>query len=408
MKIKSINKKILDSNKNFYDITVDRYHNFLIGKSMLVTHNSSLSNAIINLAQSFKNNAPLLEEDGQFGSLRSPEAGAPRYIGTKLSPYFKLIYKDFELLKHRQEEGEKIEPYFFLPIVPMILVNGSQGIAVGFASNILNRDIKELIKKCQEVLEGKRIKTLKPYLNSFKGDWIQDEQNPLKWIIRGKFEIKNTTTVTISELPPSLTYEKYEKHLDKLIDDKIIQDYEDNCQDDINYIIKFKRSDLSKLNENDLIKLLKLEETQTENLSTIDENGKLKLFDSVNDMIKYFVEFRLKYYEIRKKHLIEKLDKELKIISNKAKFIQLILNDKIQVNNKSKSIIYKQIEKNKLEMIDDSYDYLLRMPIYSLTKEMYEKLKKDLKMKKLSIQEVKKLKPKEMYLKDLKELSKNV
>ena len=116
---------------------------------------ASLSNAIITMAQKFKNNASLLEEDGQFGSLRSPQAGAPRYIGTKLSDNFRLIYKDFELLEHKEEEGESIEPKFFLPIVPTVLLNGSSGIAVGFASNVLNRDIKSIIDACVKVLADK-------------------------------------------------------------------------------------------------------------------------------------------------------------------------------------------------------------------------------------------------------------
>ncbi len=101
---------------------------------------NSLSDAIINMAQKFKNNMPLLEEDGQFGSLRSPEPGAPRYIGTKLNKNFRLLYKDFELLDYKEEEGEEIEPNYFLPIIPTILINGSSGIAVGFSSNILNRN----------------------------------------------------------------------------------------------------------------------------------------------------------------------------------------------------------------------------------------------------------------------------
>ena len=89
--------------------------------------NASLENAIITMAQRFKNNAPLLEEEGQFGSLRSPQAGAPRYIGTKLNENFKLLYKDSELLEHKEEEGELIEPKFFLPIIPTVLINGSSG-----------------------------------------------------------------------------------------------------------------------------------------------------------------------------------------------------------------------------------------------------------------------------------------
>ena len=106
--------------------------------------NSSLESAIITSAQSFKNNLPLLEEIGQFGSLRSPEPAAARYIGTKLHNNFKLLYKDSELLTFREEEGEFIEPHFFLPIIPTVLVNGSSGIAVGFSSNILNRNMKSL------------------------------------------------------------------------------------------------------------------------------------------------------------------------------------------------------------------------------------------------------------------------
>ena len=239
MKIKSIKKNNLDNPKKFYDITVDKYHNFVIGRdSMIVTHNSSLSNAIINMAQKFKNNAPLLEEDGQFGSLRSPQAGAPRYIGTRLSKYFKLIYKDFDLLEFKEEEGDKIEPKYFLPIIPTILINGGSGIAVGFASNILNRNVFDVISECEKYLKGKDPINIPPNLNDFFGSYSQDPENPKKWIITGKLEIVNTTTIRISELPPSMTYEKYEDILDRLVESKLISSYDDNCKDNINYTIR--------------------------------------------------------------------------------------------------------------------------------------------------------------------------
>lgn len=368
----------------------------------------SLSNAIINLAQRFKNNAPLLEEDGQFGSLRSPQAGAPRYIGTKLSPYFKLIYKDFELQKYKEEEGEEIEPYFFLPIIPTVLINGGSGIAVGFASNILNRDVREVIEACQKIVLGKNITTLKPHLNNFNGDYIQDKENPKKWFIRGKFQKVNTTTVKISELPPSLTYEKYEEILDKLVESKDIVSYDDNCKDNIDYTIKFTRSDLEKLDDEKLIKLLKLEESETENFTTLDESGKLKIFDTVDDIIKYFVEFRLTYYQKRKDFMLDKMQYDLKVLGNRGKFIKLILDGKIVVNGKLKDEITKQIEINKLDKIDGDYDYLLRMPIYSLTKEMFEKLKEDFTTKKSEIETLKLIDPKDMYLNDLNDLKKKL
>ena len=407
MKIKSIKRNILKEPKHFYDITVDKHHNFVINeKSMVVTHNSSLENSIVTMAQKFKNNAPLLEEDGQYGSLRSPQPGAPRYIGTKLNENFRLLYKDFELLTYKEEEGEKIEPEFFLPIIPTVLLNGSSGIAVGFASNVLNRNPIELIDSCVKVLKGQKIKTITPSLAEFTGEFIQDEENNKRWIIRGRFERVNTSTVKITELPPSMTYEKYENHLEKLCDNKDIVSYDDNCRDNINYTIKFTRSNLASLDDEKLIKLLKLEESSTEIFSTLDENGKLKIFETCEEIVDYFVNFRLTYYHKRKKFLLDKMNRELKILSNRGRFIKAILDGKLKINNVAKAKIIEQIEKMTLDKIDDSYDYLLRMPIYSLTKELFEKLKSDFTTKKEEIKNLEATDPKDMYLGDLSELKK--
>jgi len=370
--------------------------------------NSSLESAIITSAQSFKNNLPLLEEIGQFGSLRSPEPAAARYIGTKLHNNFKLLYKDSELLTFREEEGEFIEPHFFLPIIPTVLVNGSSGIAVGFSSNILNRNPLEILKSCQSILKGKKFNEIKPFNPLFTGEYIRDEENKKKWFIRGKLNILNTTTVRVVELPPSMTYEKYENILDSLVDTKAIVSYEDNSRDSIDYTIKFTRESLASLNEDKLIKLLKLEETETEIFTTLDENGKLKIFNSDVEIINYFVEFRLNFYHKRKEFLLEKLKSELKVLSNKGKFVKYILDSKIEVRNTPKSDLITTIESFSLDKIDDSYDYLLRMPIWSLTKEMFDKLKNDYQSKKTEYDDLMNVDPKDMYLDDLNELSKKL
>jgi DNA topoisomerase-2 len=368
--------------------------------------NTSLEGAIVTMAQKFKNNAPLLEEDGQYGSLRAPQPGAARYIGTKLTDNFRLIYKDFELLNYKEEEGESIEPRYFLPIIPTILLNGSSGIAVGFASNVLNRDIKSIIDECGKVLSGKKVSSIKPSLNEFTGEYIQDSDNNKRWIIRGRFQRVNTTTVKISELPPSMTYEKYEELLDKLVDNKEIVSYDDNCKDNIDYTIKFNRAILDKLDDTMMIKLLKLEESSTEIFSTLDEFGKLKIFESSEEIIEYFVNFRLTYYHKRKEFQLDKLNRELKILSNRGRFIKAILDERLKINNVSKVQIVEGIELLKLEKIDDSFDYLLRMPIYSLTKELFEKLKEDFTKKKEEIKILEMTEPKDMYLLDLSELKK--
>ena len=174
---------------------------------------SSLNSAIIGMAQKFKNSMPLLEEIGQFGSLRSPVAGAPRYISTKLHPNFRLLYKDFELLSPRMEEGSQIEPEYFLPIIPTVLLNGSSGIAVGFATNILNRNPIHLINACLKELDGRRYQEPAPWVNGFKGECVKNPESNNSWIFKGIHEVKNTTTVNILEVPPSITYEKYDNCL---------------------------------------------------------------------------------------------------------------------------------------------------------------------------------------------------
>ena len=408
MRIKSVKKVVLDNEKKFYDITVDKYHNFLINKnSMLVTHNSSLNSAVINLAQKFKNNAPLLEEDGQFGSLRSPQAGAPRYIGTKLSPNFRLIYKDFELLEFKEEEGEKIEPKYFLPIIPTVLINGGSGIAVGFASNILNRDVKEIIDACLKYLMGKKIPIVKPSLNCFSGEYLQDDKNPKKWYIRGKFTRINSTTVRITELPPSMTYEKYEEILDKLVELKLIVSYEDNCKDNVNYNIKFTKEYLGSVDDETLLRQLKLEESETENFSTLDEFGKLKIFENLEELIKYFVDFRLRYYTLRKQYRLDKLKRDLSILGNRGRFIKLILDNKLEIRNRPKDEIIQNLESMGIEKNEDSFDYLLKMPIWSITKEFFDKLKGDFTDIKSEIENIEKIEPSQMYIKDLSDLKKN-
>lgn len=369
--------------------------------------NVSCEDAIVNLAQEFKNNIPLLERSGQFGSLKSPKAAASRYIEVKMSKEFDKIYKDKELLRHKTLEGFKIEPEYYLPIIPMVLVNASMGIAVGFATNTLMRDSKDVTKKCIDYLEGKSVRKLKPNINTFSGDFVNDKENHKKWYIRGKVEKKHSTLVLISELPPSMTFDKFEKLLDDLNDKRIISDWENHGgKGRIEYHVKFSREELLKYDETGLLKLFNLVDQTTENYTVLDEKGKLKIFEKAEDILKHFVDFRLTYYEKRKEYLINKTKKDIEKLSNRAKFIKCIIDGKIIINKKTKDQIIKQIEKNKIEKIDDSFDYLLSMSIYSLSKEKYDELLKNIKDKKTEEKEIKKMISKNVYIQELKELYK--
>ena len=368
---------------------------------------ASLNSAIVSMAQAFKNSMPLLDEIGQFGSLRSPEAGAPRYISTKINDNFKLLYKDFELLEKRYEEGIEIEPSYFLPIIPTVLLNGGSGIAVGFASNILNRNPLDLINSCIKELENKKYNEPKPWYKGFSGTCERDQLNGETWIFNGSFEVNNTSTVTVNELPPSVTYEKYEKYLNSIEESRKISSFDDNSSSNIHYVLKFKRADLSKLvSGGRLLKFLKLEERQSENLTMLDEHGKLKIFNNVKEVISYFVKFRLSFYHKRKKYLIDVLNNELVLLSNKARFIKHIIDGKLKINNIAKSIIIEYLQKNDFNKVDGSYNYLLSMPIHSLTKEKYQEIILLEKEKTNELIEIKKVEPINMYMEDLIELKK--
>ena len=369
---------------------------------------ASLSGAIIGMAQSFKNSLPLLEEIGQFGSIRSPEAGAPRYISTKLTKNFRLLYKDFELLENQVEEGNVIEPKFFLPIIPTVLLNGSSGIAVGFATNILNRNQLDLIDACVKVLDGKRVGKLLPWLKDYNGP-IEQVGTSNQYIMRGQYQITNTTTVTVSELPPSVTFQKYEAHLNSLQDRGIIASYEDNSANGINYIIKFARATLTTLIEKDkLDQTLKMIETETENLTCLDERGKLLIFENIPQIVEYFTNFRLSFYSKRKAFLINKYNEELTYLSNRARFIKLIIDGKLKVNNVPRKEIILYLETNKFDQVNGTYLYLLNMPIHSLSKETYEALLKEVSEKQAELAEIKKKDPTDMYREDLADLKKNL
>ena len=371
--------------------------------------NTSLESAMVGMAQKFKNSLPLLDGIGQFGSLRSPSAGAPRYISGKLHPNFRLIYQDFELLNNKIEEGEEIEPDYFLPIVPTVILNGSSGIAVGFATNILNRNPNDVVEACLDALNDKKIKTLSPWLSEFKGVFTRDRDNPNTWKISGSYEIVNSTTVKVTEIPPSFTYERYEEWLNSLVDKKIIVDYEDNSADKIEYILKFQRSILKEyITKDRLANLLKIHSQETENLTTIDEFGKLKIFSKAEDIVTHFVKIRLQFYHKRKAYLLDKLGRELLIISNKARFINDIIQGKLKVNNVAKDIIVKYLDDNKYDRVDGSYTYLLNMPIYSLTKERFEELLKQKADKEAEIESTNKTEPKHMYISDLEQLKRTI
>ncbi len=207
----------------------------------------SMEGVIVNLAQDYTgtNNINLLYPEGNFGTRLVPEASASRYIytyGTK--EFFEMFNKeDTNILEHQNFEGHQIEPKFLLPKLPLLLINGSEGISSGFAQKILPRNPKEIEKYIKYYLTHPEapVKPFKnkPWFRGFKGE-VHPGEEKNQWIIEGAFEVKDTT-VTITELPIGYSLKSYKKVLDKIEDEKKIQSYKDYSQEDFHFVIKMDR-----------------------------------------------------------------------------------------------------------------------------------------------------------------------
>lgn len=337
-----------------------------------------LNGVIVNLAQNFAgtNNIPLLKREGNFGNRFEPEASAPRYIFTLKEDKFDAIFPkvDNNVLIQQDFEGTRIEPRFFVPTIPLILVNGSEGIATGFSQKILPRKLDTIKDYINSYILGAELNELKPGYEGFDGI-IEKGETPNQWLIKGTFERKSKTKILITEIPVGYSLKSYTKVLDDLEDKKVIKNYEDLSEDDK---FKFEVSvDLKFGGQDDdwILDKLKLVKKITENFTVIDEKNRIADYNSPEEVLNHYIELKLEFLQARKDYLVDSTKQELLLLASKYLFIKGVTENKILVNNKKKSEIIPQLDnEDKIIQFEGSYDYLLRMPIYSLTEEKMKEL----------------------------------
>lgn len=376
---------------------------------------NNLAGVSNTLAQDFcgTNNYPLFIGKGNFGNILDSSCAAARYTFLSASKLLKVLFNEYDnkIVGNQIYEGDKIEPLFYVPIISTIFINGSNGLSTGFRQIILPRNILEVISYIKAKLNGVKKPSMKllPYWRNFKGSSRYTEEGNLE--ILGKIEKVNTTTYKIIELPITVEYSKYCDFLDKLCDTGVIQDYKDLCDPKTNSIlfeVKTTR-DFTKRNESeeDLLRVFKLIKPFTEQYNCIDENNRVREFGSIQEILDSFIDIRLKYYNKRKEYILGSLKNDLIQLSSKYLFIKGVVDKTIIVSNKKKDDIVKQLEKiEKIQKVDESYDYLLRIPLYQLTKEKIDELKEEIKNKKAEYDKVKNETIENMWLEDLKELKK--
>jgi DNA topoisomerase-2 len=377
----------------------------------------SLVGTIINMAQNFvgSNNLNLLIPAGQMGTrlLGGKDHASGRYIFTYLNKIVDKIFKkeDSELLTNKEDDGQKIEPEFYLPIIPMILINGAEGIGTGFSTLISTYDLNDVITWFKNKLQNNKTNKLIPKFNNFKGQIIKYDDTT--YISTGLFQISQDKII-ITELPIKMWTSNYKEILEEFIEEGIIKSYINYSSDidvhfeikvpDIVYINKLN-SEYDDKNLNSLMKLLKLYKTiKLSNLTLYDENLKLKTYDSVNDICEAFYKTRLPYFQKRKNLLIKQFDNQIVFLENQVKFINLVKTN-TKIFNLDEDKIIKIISDNKIKKYNDSYDYLINMSFKELSLANLDKLTskiKDLKQKRKLIQDKT---DKELWLDDLNNLN---
>lgn len=387
---------------------------------------TSLMQTIIGLAQNFigSNNLNLLKPNGGFGTRAAggKDYSAARYIFTELNEITRKVFNpaDNALYTYVQDDEQCVEPEWYLPVVPMLLVNGSEGIGTGWSTNIPCFNPVDLVANIRRLMAGEEPEELIPWYRGWTGELERVDSTKFK--LKGRVEQVDEKTVEITEIPvKTWTNNMKEFLLDALNSDKNawIRDMEEQHTATLRFVIKLTEQEMAKTRQIGFLERFKLTAgVNLSNMVAFDPRGRIRKYDSANEILRDFYFVRLEYYQKRKNHLSLELQKVLVRLGEQARFIQMIIEKKIVISNRKRAdlvkslvelkfvqynrageaIILQESTGNQELFVDDddaeidadaeanehvpdtlfsSYDYLLGMPLWSLTREKYERLLKE-------------------------------
>ncbi|CAK6970091.1 DNA topoisomerase 2-beta [Scomber scombrus] len=406
----------------------------------------ALMMTIVNLAQNFvgSNNVNILQPLGQFGTRINggKDAASPRYIFTMLSPLAKLLFPavDSNLLKFLYDDNQKVEPEWYIPIIPMVLVNGAEGIGTGWACRISNHDPREIVNNIHRMLKNQDPLPMLPKYKNFKGVLHELGQN--QYLVSGEISVIDKNTVEITELPVRTWTQSYkESVLEPMLQgtDKtpaLINDYKEYHTDStVKFVVRMSEEKLAQAEAVGLHKVFKLQSSLTCNSMVLfDQMGCMKRYDSVQDILKEFFDLRLHYYKLRKDWLVGSLGAEAAKLSNQARFVLEKIEGKVSIENKSKRDLIRMLvqkgyesdpvaawsraQEKALEEEDrdgndsdssidsgsssgPNFNYILNMPLWCLSKEKVDELLKQRDLKRAELTNLQKKSPEDLWQEDL-------
>lgn len=398
------------------EIKVAQFSGYVSKEACYHHGEASLNMAIVGMAQNFvgSNNINLLMPNGQFGTRLQggKDSASERYIFTQLNKITRSIFPeaDDNVLEYLNDDGTIVEPIFYAPIIPMVLVNGSKGIGTGFSTDIMCYNPLQIIEYLRNRLIGIIDDDMEfiPYYEGFQGQITKISND--KFLIKGVYQKVGPDKIKVTELPVGYWTEDFKELLEELIEptpgkdgkksSAVIKDYDDMSKDtNVDFTITFAKGKLEELEQtsldhgcNGVEKLLKLYTTNTTtNMHLFDADDILQKYEKVTEIIDAYYDVRLKMYGSRKDYMINALEKELVMLSNKARYIQENLEGTIDLRKKKREEVNEMLSVKGYDQIDndDNYKYLVKMPMDSVTEENVEKLLKDKATKEGELEKIK-------------------
>jgi DNA topoisomerase-2 len=407
--LKTSQRKILFScfkRKLYTEIRVAQLSGYVSEHASYHHGEASLQGAIIAMAQDFvgSNNINLLQPNGQFGTriMGGADAASPRYIHTQINPITDLIYKkdDFPLLKYIDDDGLLVEPEYYVPIIPMVLVNGMVGIGTGWSTSIPQYNPIDIINNIKRKITKGIYHAMNPFYKGFKGsiEKISDTQ----YISKGNYSLEEDRLV-ITELPVGEWTDKYIRFLeDSILSDKsdIVLDF-DNYSTEKDISIKVKLSSDFIYNQKnfkvtngvtEFEKRLKLTSSiSLTNIHAYNSNNIIKKYKTPYEIMDEHNSVRSHFYHNRKEYILAELKNKLCILENKVRFIKEVISKNIKVAECTKDELLKQLFDKEYHLYDGNiishittfnkvksgYDYLIKMPIYTMSKDKVNDLEEE-------------------------------
>ena len=396
---------------------------------------ASLNAAIVGMAQNFvgSNNINLLMPNGQFGTRLQggKDSASERYIFTQLNKITRILFPDADdkILSYLNDDGQLVEPVYYAPIIPMVLVNGSKGIGTGFSTDIMCYNPLQIIQYIKNKLTTNAtdysVTEFTPYYEGFKGT-IQKISEEGRYLFKGKYEKMGSDKIRVTELPVGYWTDDFKEYLESLTEtvDKngkkinpVVKEYDDMSKDTtVDFVITLCKGKLAELEAihldngcSGLEKQFKLFTTNnTTNMHLFDAHDKLKKYEKVQEIIDDYFVTRIELYQKRKDYLIGALTQDLMVLSNKSRYITELLEGSVDLRRKKKEEVIQMLKDKKYNIVnqDDEYKYLVKLPMDSVTEENVARLNKEHADKVAELDYVKTTSTSQMWLKELDVLEK--